>query len=378
MKDFLEKLQNYDKTFDKKDINKLGFYPSVADELKYELLKKGWWSLYHIFSGKYWSYGLSIQPQKSYTDWYVMEMSERGDSCATFAPGVMNFWYFRHLELLLRLKVFNAYEDKYLEREKVSLPFLESFNIEKDYIYFRDYFLNKTIIPDSDEKIDQIYLHFWNYFDKSKGHDVLRKIITEFKNNEGAVISELDVSKLEHWAIRILYVLVKRFIKHSFMSPNNNLELETVCWKLFTAAHIYDAEDMCPSHIGESIRNPRMELRTTVDYLTLATNNHSDYIKNSPLFPALRKIDENDRTYIGVEHVEAAAIYDIELNDPIMSWNCLVNAGYWSGANTSETLLPAWKAAIDLAERNDWKDAYFALKTQYDWYMNFKKQNNLA
>ena len=86
----------------------------------------------------------------------------------------------------------------------------------------------------------------------------------------------------------------------------------------------------------------------------------------------------NLNSYYGLEHLEAAAIYDSELNDPIMSWNCLVNAAYWSGLNTNETLLPAWEAAIYLAEKHNWKDAHFALKTQYDWYIDYKKKNNLS
>jgi hypothetical protein len=377
MKDFIEKLKAYDKTFDKDDLYNLGFYPSVTDTVKYELLKKGWWSIYHIFSERYCSYGLNIQPGVNFKDWYVMEMSESCNSCATFAPGIMNFWYFNQLDYMLILKGFNAYKDKYLDKEKISLPFLESFHMEKEYAYFRDYFLNKSIIPDSQENIDKIYLHFWNYFDKSKGHEVLRKIITAFNNNKDATITELNTADLGHWATRILYIVVNRSLR-SIINLKGKPELETLFWKLFTSTLNYDAEDGDPKHIGNSIRHPKFELRSMINYLASASYTHSEYIKNSPLFAALLKMRENRNTYIGVEHVEAAAIFDEKLNDPIMSWNCLVNAAYWSGTNTNETFLPAWEAAIMLCEREGWADAYEALTLQYKFYKDYKKKNNIT
>ncbi len=375
MEKILRELNRFAENFNSEDIDYLGFIPSISDEDKYELLKRGWWHFYFFGSQKHYNLGFRISPKLAYCDWPIMQIHEYS-SAITIAPRISSVWYFVQLSFLLNLKVYNTFDTDINIIEKLSLPLLKIVKGSEHFEYFINHILKKEIIPDSQENKNKLHLHFWNYFDKSQGHKVLRKIITDISSDEDLIIKDVDFDILGMWKTRVLYILVQRFRMIGIYLEDDS-QIEKLFWELFQCINIFDAEGMLPKHIFDNSNEPEISLAATIASLDTLKDRRAEYIKNNPLYPALLKLGSSRKNYLGVEHIEAAAIYDSELNDPIMSWNCLVNAAYWSGLNTSETLLPAWEAAIYLAEKHNWKDAHFALKTQYDWYLNYKRGNNI-
>jgi hypothetical protein len=223
----------------------------------------------------------------------------------------------------------------------------------------------------------EVYLLFWLTLDQSKGHDILRGIIELWKNN--TPFSEVPIYQkgLEHWESRILNSCTAVAYSWPDMYPKEH-RLETY-WRTFCQPHGYDpAEtplDHHPvySHYAKGVMNSACNALTYVGEFDRVRPEY----KKSPLYAALVALFGNRDRYIGVQHFEAAVLFDLEHKDPIQCWNSLVSAAYWSGQNRPETMLPAWQAAIELCDANNWRDAHEALVHQWDFYHDFKRRNNI-
>jgi hypothetical protein len=376
MKEFLNKYKNFSESFNPDDIDYLGFSPIVNDSTKYELLKQGWWHLFFFASGHYTNYALRITPNSLYNGWNIMEM-HRTTNTNIIAPELSSLWYLSQMELLLDPDYFNEYGSILPYLEEISEPFLKLVNGQKYLDSFKQIILSKNVTPDSEANKDKLYIQLWNFFDNSYGHKILRQIIEKYSKNLEVNIKDIAFTGLGHWKTRILYIIAQQsYAQHKDLIEDS--ELENVYWELFSEANIYDVEFLTPRQVSDNSSEAKYNIGRFAEKLILEIEKCSSYIKESPLFSALVKLGLNVDNYFGVDHVEAAAIFDSEHNNPIMSWNCLVNAAYWSGLNTGETLLPAWEAAIYLAEKHTWTDAHYALKTQYEWYLDYKKKNKIS
>ncbi len=381
MKEFIRKLNDLKSYYKKEEYGHIGGNLNIPENIRYNLLKKGWWSVYYFASSYKTNYGLHITSDSKFDRWPVISTFDY-DSTTTLAPNIGLFYFFRYLKNLDDVEVFDEYINENEKIKKIAIPFLEAVNGAKEFNYFNEYFTNTLNRPDSDEKILDNYLHFWNRYDNSYGHQILRKIISDFNEDKVIDFNEIAFDKLGHWKSRVLYILVY-YVNKKEISIKNNLNVEKLLWELFSSINIFDCEEVNIKNFPNKIETPISAIWYCVNELGTDIEKRSDYIKNSPLFPALVKMSDiyrnnfNLRSYTGVEHVEAAAYYDSELNDPVMSWNCLVNGAYWSGVNTNETLLPAWEAAIYLAKKHGWDDVYTALNEQYEFYKDFKLQNSL-
>lgn len=382
MLNFITKIKNLEKSYNKEDYGYLCFSLDLSDENRYLLLKNGWWHIYYFASTYKTDYGMRITPNMNYKDWPVMSTFDF-ESTTTLAPNLSLLFYFKYLTLIEDQELFEEYNRLKDKIHTIAKPFLEVVNGIEELKYFEQYFTNNSNLPNSEEKILENYLHFWNRYDNSYGHKILRTIITEFMKDNNTYYDEIEYENLGIWKSRILYILVQR-VCNLELNLKNNLKIEKLLWELFSCLNVYDSEDINLSHFSNEISTPKSELWYCINELGIDIDKRSDYLKKGPLFPALLKMSElyltnfNLNKYIGIEHMEAAAYYDSELNDPIMAWNCLVCAAYWSGVNTNETLLPAWEAAIYLAEKHGWKDVHVALTDQYTFYNNYKMKNNIT
>lgn len=375
MKNLIKNIQEYSQTLDKGDSEYLGFSPEINPDKLFKLLKKGWWNIFFFGTSYNSSFGLRIEPKNDYSMWPIMS-SYDAKNATTIAPDIASFFYLNLLSGLTDPDVFEEFTEIFDDIKQVSLPFLELSKGETFLSFFKDYFTNKNNFPETEEKVNEIYTTIWFHFDKTYGHTFLRSIIDKFANDSEAFVDEVEIEKLGIWKSRILYILTKRACKLN-LDLSKHLTIKKYFWELIKQIHVYDSEDMYSKQTSNTSTQPNFELLNPIMTLGAQIDNDPDFFKNEPLFPAFIKMNENLNSYSGLEHIEAAAIYDSKHNDPIMAWNCLVNAAYWSGLNSGETLLPAWEAAIYLAEKHNWQDAWFALKTQYDWYIEYKKKNNI-
>lgn len=375
MKEFVENLKKFSKSIDERKQNPLSFNTKISDENLYLLMKKGWWHTSYFSSDICFQYGLRMRPNTKYTDWSVVQTSLYATSY-TFAPNISSFIYFKFMNGLSNEKVFNEIKEQLPLIKDCAAPFLEFTNGTSKFDFFENYLL-KTKNSSTDEFKIKCYQDFWLHFDVNNEFKVLQTLIHNMLKDASFFPDEIPSENLGIWETRIKNILAQRayIINEEVLEFE---EVEPVLWQSFKQPHAYDSEGIYFKIWPNSTGKARNNINGVVLLLAADFYNHSPEIIESPLYAALLALENNTNGYFGVQHMEAAAIYDLELNDPVMSWNCLVNAAYWSGVNTSETFLPAWEAAISLAEKYEWKDVHFALKAQYDWYLGYKKKNNLV
>jgi hypothetical protein len=110
-------------------------------------------------------------------------------------------------------------------------------------------------------------------------------------------------------------------------------------------------------------RNPTLPLHsialsTTQPYTHLNEPPIPDSIQNDPLFPAAQALASFSHAsgYKGVEHMEAAAKLDIDLNDGKRSYEALVSASFWSAMNLGFPFKESYQAALHLAAKYGWDE----------------------
>jgi hypothetical protein len=81
-------------------------------------------------------------------------------------------------------------------------------------------------------------------------------------------------------------------------------------------------------------------------------------IQSDPLFPAAQALFSQNHYsgYTGVEHMEAAAKLDIDLNDGKRSYEALISASFWSAMNLGFPYKQSYDAALHLAQKYGWDE----------------------
>jgi hypothetical protein len=362
---------------DEEELLRLGFNPNLDDHRLFALLKKGWWHSFFFGDDDYYFWGLRILPQNSYPSWPVIKETA-GENAWTFAPRLDAFPAMVRWEDFKRPRLFQGFREIW---ESVTPIMQEFYNIaggSQYHDFLTEFVMNDDNIPQNDEQILSNYLRFWNTVDPSIGHKELRNLITTANANPDWVPPLFGDVDLGHWETRVLNgaATLSGFRREKV----ERSQVVQACWQSFCQPHGYEPEELCPKHYPNFSNNPATCLETTVGRLQIPSNftGLPQEIQSSPLFAALVSLAGRKNQYQGIQHAEAAILFDKEHNDPLMAWNCLVSAAYWSGRNSPETLIPVWKAAIELCEANNWKDAHEALVHQWDFYHDFKKRNNLA
>jgi hypothetical protein len=81
-------------------------------------------------------------------------------------------------------------------------------------------------------------------------------------------------------------------------------------------------------------------------------------IQKDPLFPAAQALASFDHAsgYKGVEHMEAAAKLDLDLNDGKRSYEALISASFWSAMNLGFPYKESYQASLLLARKYGWDE----------------------
>ncbi len=376
MENAINKLQAYADTLTTKDISYLNINPKMDADTLYNLLKRGWWHIYFFGSNRDLNFGLRMTPDIEFSKWPVSSSYINKNSYIV-APSLDTFFYLNLANQLVKSQIIGHYSSMAAEVEKVSDKFLDITGGKEHFDLFKDFFINPFVFPENETRESELYVSFWDQFDNSDGHSLMREIIQDPESFNISTVGTLDKNKLGIWKHRIFYVIIQQACKKN-ADLINNTEIREFFWDFFKSINVYDCENMVPKQFPNDYTQPNFELASPIKMFALEIKRNTEKYAQDPLALAILKLDDDIDSYTGIEHAEAAALYDDQMNRPDLSWNCLVNAAYWSGLNSGETLLPAWEAAIYLAEKHNWTDAHYALKTQYEWYLDYKKKNNIS
>ncbi len=228
---------------------------------------------------------------------------------------------------------------------------------------------NISLLQDEDV-YEKIYREFWNNCNdnsEQKRYDaLLDKAI-----NKTFFKPDLEPLNFGMWNNRMSSILA---ISTYFNLKWDFNDKQDIYWQFLTQAHGVDTVKEV-GFLPDSSTNSSNRLIIFAEEFDTNPNlerKFSQQIVEHPLYDAIQEIRLKKQTYLGEKHVEAAAFFDLELNDPLNSWNALISASYWAGKQQNQAIEPIWEAAIYLAEKENWTEIHHALTDQYAFY-NFYK-----
>jgi hypothetical protein len=351
----------------------LGFFLG-SDELKYNALRGGYWSSFFFarITDKI-NISLRIIPETELVDWPVYK-SYQGIYSYTFCNKMSNFIAFNQIGLLLNKNLFSYVNNDWDTLMALALPLFRVFGTDDQLQYIKEYAFNPENQPTSNEEKDNVikYLEFWNHYDKSEGHKILRETITGLNEDKKWLPDSIPAEDLGIWETRIKNLLMSRAKSNRVIYGNERVK--EFILEGFLQPHGYDAEDLIFTHYPVSNMS-KISINAVVDYFNLAKDTLPQEFVKSHFFQAALDIDKSFNAYRGEEHYKAALILESE-NKPLEAWNALVSASYWAGVNNSpENVEKHWQAAIKLCKKQNWTDAFEALTYQWEWYQEYKKTN---
>ena len=349
----------------------LGIEPKIAvpQKLKGQLLA-GKWSALHfsIWNDLDTAVGLKIVPNLDGRSWPVYwlfpEGTMRSSRLDTYLP-------FIHSEVLFSFPSSGKkYLDTWQHRYELLLPVQELFGgTSTDFDELRDIVFNKNQwakggkqygkVPDK-ATVDARYRKFWLERDKSTGcrylFDLLDKVSTDDK-----YLPELASPNLGVYEPRVKMIIAMRANK---LGIDINRMLDGLMMP-----HGFDSEDIFPKYIPAY--NLDRHLLALAERVGLDYENEEDW-KTIPEMMAFKIITDQMNGDSGMAFLEAASIRDEKFKQPILAWNNLVSAGFWTGINMGNTkkCIKAQavivKAAIHLCKKNKWVEAEEVLKYNLD------------
>lgn len=275
------------------------------------------------------------------------------------------------------VEMFPLYKDYWEQVSEVMKSAYATLGGEEYHGFLAEFISDDSNFPNNKEVIANTQKMFWETLDGGSGWKEYFKLVHNSQLNPEWVPTEVCASDLGIWRHRYFNALGTLAVfrdKHV-----DSVSRREFCWLAFSQPHGYDPEIVKPELIPSYSLSPSrciesfvMELRGATDFTGLQNAKG-----NSPLFAPLVSLAGNFESYLGVQHFEAAVLWDLEFDEPLNAWESLVSAAYWSGRNSKETLLPAWQAAIELAEARGWSEAYSVLVDNWNFYIDFKRRNNI-
>jgi hypothetical protein len=142
------------------------------------------------------------------------------------------------------------------------------------------------------------------------------------------------------------------------------LEIIKHVWLGFDKSAPFDSDLSTNAEISQFTiaRNPIYDLSTVARTVARASRDLEEgtvsEIVSDPLFPAARALASFDHAsgYKGVEHMEAAAKLDLDLNDGKRSYEALISASFWSAMNLGFPYKESYQASLLLARKYGWDE----------------------
>lgn len=379
----MELIRNFESV--KEDLSKeeqynLPFIPRLKDEQRFKLLNRGWWYIPAFAVIGSTTYGWRLMPGKAKNDWPVMHT--RGESkCNTFAPNIDLFPAFTFLSVLADKKMFDWVRKDYGIMRTAVERFTGFLNVGEGMDFLDKYVRDDSNIPSSaPNTIDDStaeksnYIQYWSVFGGEAYENLFQLLSTLFNDSSYLPQKPADMS-FGIWQTRANHLIGQR--AKSVALKRGYDQVERLIWKSFEDSHGFDTENGYFKILPNLVNQGQDNISGITGFLSSKASTYSEVISNSPLRSALAEMGQGTFKYWGDKHIEAAAEFDVNENNPRKAWDCLINAGYWSGLNYKKAMHVPWQAAIMLSEKHGWTDIHEALVWQWEWYHDYKKKNKI-
>ncbi|WP_304343899.1 hypothetical protein [Chryseobacterium koreense] len=336
------------------------------------LFNSGFWSVTPFAFETYETYGIQLHPQKKLKQSNVVLGDKLGFK--TIAPDLSGFIPFGQLEMLRNPKFIRYILDDWNLLDELSSAFrkytddLSSLDFLKEYLHNPE---KVALLENPSENYSKVYLEFWNHYNHSPEQLAFSELIQKMKDDE-AFLPDFEDKDYGIWNSRAYNAMAQRAFSYNLFDLEEEKKGQFY-WQSFNQPHGFDAEIYNTEILPPSSARSESQIVATIGYANPdRIYQFTQKIQNDPLFKALECLIKLPQSYNGDEHIKAAKILDEELNNPLLAWNALVTAGYWSGVNFQQPNLEAWQAAIDLAHKHDWTEIHEVLTDQLKFY-NFYK-----
>jgi len=350
----------------------LGVEFSHLEEAKIytKILQIGQWYVAPFSFETYDSYAIKLSPNKKLIESPVY-LRNRSDHYL-FSNNLGNFLPFRQLRMLDTSDFVQYILDDWQLLEELSLP-LRQYTNSFDALEFLKEYLHKEdklkYLENPSEFYTKVYLDFWNhYYNVPQQKEYVELMNLMIKDQ--SYLPDFEIKDYGIWNKKVYNSLSQRAYSYNLIDLSEQNKIQFY-WQSFIQSHGFDASGYSSDILPSTNARTNLELDLML--------NHPDNIyllpekiKSHPLFLPLEIITKSSKSYTGDAHIEAAKAIDEELKDPIMAWDALVSAGYWSGVNFGEPNMNAWKAAIDLSEKHGWTEINEVLTDQLEFYNHYK------
>lgn len=337
-----------------------------------DIFQSGFWSVAPFAFEPYETFALQLNPKKTIKDSNIV----LGDSSGflTVSPNLSGFIPFGQLQMLGTPKFIQYILDDWKLLEELSLSFRE-YTSSLDSLDFLKKYLNDTdklkYLENPAVYYSKVYLDFWNYYNNTQEQKEYNKLMHSMTNDK-SFLPDFEIKDYGVWDVRAYNALAQR--AYSKIDYKTVANFENYNFQSFIQPHGFDSVELT----FDILPRPTRSINTLDGIIDFFDTNpdlewkYSKKIKEHPLFAVAEIVRRDKINYRGEAHIKAAKIMDEEFNDPVMAWNALVSAGYWSGVNFKEPNLKAWKAAIDLSNKHGWAEINEVLVDQLNFYNYYK------
>jgi len=348
----------------------LGFEFENKNEIErcVNIFRSGYWSVAPFAFESYNSFAIKLVPNNKLFNSQIVAKSNV--DFWTVSPNLSSFITMSWLRFLNDIDIINEeIKEKWELLEKLSLPYrkytdnLDSLNFLKEYISRKE---NLIYFENPSDHYTKVYLDFWNHYYNTLQQKEYVQLMSLMIENE-SYLPDFEIKDYGIWNTRVYNAIGHR--------AYNLIDIETEkkenhFWQSFIQPHGFDSTevdfDFIPYATSSSFQLGGVisKFKPELGYFSKMSNH--------PLYEVGQILSKDKSTYNGNAHIEAAKTIDEELKDPVMAWDALVSAGYWSGVNFGSPNMNAWKAAIDLSEKHGWTEINEVLVDQLEFYNHYK------
>lgn len=340
------------------------------DEIKrcMNIFQSGFWSVAPFAFEPYETYGIQLQPNKPLKASNVVLGDQSG--FLTTSNNLSGFIPFRQLKMLRNPKFIQYILDDWDLLDELSLAFrkytddLSSLDFLKEYLHNPE---KIALLENPSEHYSKVYLEFWNHYNNSPEQLAFSDLMQKMEEDK-TFLPGFEAKDYGVWNARACNAMAQR--AYSKINVDVVAQYEDYNFASVIQPHGFDPVeytfDISPS--ASRAKNALSGIIALFDTNPDLVFKYSQKIIEHPLFKAIEILNKDRNDYNGDEHIKAAKILDEELNNPLLAWNALVTAGYWSGVNFEQPNLEAWQAAIDLADKHNWTALHEVLTDQLAFY----------
>jgi hypothetical protein len=178
-----------------------------------------------------------------------------------------------------------------------------------------------------------------------------------------------DMGPWDNYARVTVAAQVKHLLREKKIQPRDTFQYFfnafDIVHPIDAAIHIYWPIDSTKQFTTAS--DPHSNIESIVAHLSRLDPDvqRPSLIKNDPIYRIARVLGEAVSSYGGVEHMEVAAVFDLKYSDGLRSYQCLVNAAYWSARAFGFPFPQSYQAARGLALKYGWEEMSEALELNY-------------